>query len=68
MTSSENKEQWKKESEQLKKDLSSRPKKIQKREVPIRFGNQPNRKSKKHTSRPPESNQSDLFLRQQLGL
>jgi hypothetical protein len=58
---------WKKEKDQLKKDLNSREKIIIKNEVPIRFG------VKKKVSPPAKSPQkgnseSDSFLRSQLGL
>lgn len=37
MTNSEDKKRWKKESEQLKKDLKNRKKVVETREVPITF-------------------------------
>ncbi len=62
----ENKKRWKKESEQLKKDLDNREKVVKKNPVTIKFGgtkkeslNQKNNKSN------PKDDQS---LRQQLGL
>lgn len=67
MTSKDQKESWKKEAEQLKKDLKTVPQEIRKREVPIKFG--PGIKSSplKSVKNKKKSDRDD-FLRKQLGL
>ncbi|MEK9657396.1 MAG: hypothetical protein VW378_03350 [bacterium] len=69
MTNDDEKKRWKDDAEQLKKDLDSRPKDIQKREVQIRMGT-----GKSINKQPPSKNNSpsstkeDDFMRRQLGL
>lgn len=65
-----NNEQWKKDADQLKKDLDNRQKVIKKREVDITFGPQSKKKSTSQKTSPPSKNTpaNDAFLRQQLGL
>jgi hypothetical protein len=57
---------WEEEAKQLKEDLKSRPKEVQRREVQIRFGK--GQKSAPPKSTPPASPGEDHYLRQQLGL
>ncbi|MBG90735.1 MAG: hypothetical protein CL521_02845 [Actinobacteria bacterium] len=60
---------WKEEADQLKKDLKKRPKQVQVRKVPIKFGGLA--KTKKPPSSGPspmDSDERDAFLRRQLGL
>jgi len=58
---------WEAEKNQLKKDLNSRKKVIKKREVDIKFGGKkPSQKNPSQQST--NGDQSDILLRQQLGL
>lgn len=73
MTQSDDKERWKEEAQLLKKDLQSRPKTIQKREVPIQFPNPNQSKNKKPSpkssrTQSKKTTASDDHLRQLLGL
>ena len=70
MANDSEKKRWKEESEQLKKDLQDRPKIVERREVPIKFGGMANRSHSKPSlsSSKKDSNQEDDFLRKQLGL
>ena len=69
MSDDEQKKIWKEESDQLKKDLASRPKEIRRRGVQIRVG-QPGKKKKATQSPAPKLSDpgQDQFLRQNLGL
>jgi hypothetical protein len=61
------KEIWKKEASQIKRDLATRPKEVKKREVEIKVGN----KSKNKISinkKKPNTLPSDEILRRRLGL
>ena len=50
---------WKQEADQLKKDLDARKKVVKKNEVPIQFGKTPTRKASQNQEKSHESN-SDL--------
>jgi len=66
MPSEEETNRWKADAQQLKQDLDSRKKIVQKREIPIQFGNTTHiQKAKTPT---PPSPPPDHFLRQQLGI
>ena len=63
------KEIWKQEAEQQKKDLNNRPKKVIRNPVTIRFGSTPNKKTPFPKQTKNQSNTTeDLFARRQLGL
>lgn len=66
MNQNEQKKIWQEEADQLKSDLQSRPKIIQKREVPIRMTSQ----RKKNAATPQEKtvSQDNPLWRQMLGL
>ena len=61
---------WKEESEQLKKDLNSRPKEYKKNEVQLRLGKQNNTQNSSPSKKtPPKSTQEDdLAMRRFLGI
>lgn len=67
MTSKDQKESWKKEAEQLKKDLKTVPQEIRKRAVPIKFG-PAIKKSPLKSVKYKKTSDPDDFLRKQLGL
>ena len=67
MTNQKDKKRWKKEAEQLKKDLDNRKKVIQKREVPISFPNKKkNIDSLSPNKSPVGSNEMDDYLKNQI--
>ena len=61
------KKQWQADARQLKKDLDSREKVVQKREVEIKLPNQSKKKKTSSTKTAPPS-LNDNYLRKQLGL
>ena len=65
MSSSEDKNRWKRESEQLKNDLKKRKKVIKKREVDIKFPKK-NPPTSSPTSSPPPN--LDDYYKQQINL
>tara|TARA_A100001011_G_C13971243_1_gene699366 strand:- start:511 stop:732 length:222 start_codon:yes stop_codon:yes gene_type:complete len=73
MPTDDQKKQWKKESDQLKKDLDSKSKVVKKRKVDIKFGgvkkgtDVPSQKQASSSGSKPNSGQDD-FLRNRLGL
>ena len=71
MHSSEQEKQWKKDAEQLKKDLAKRPKEIKKNEVPIKFGTKkasPKKSIAQNSNPNSSSKKMDDHLRRSLGL
>lgn len=61
-------EQWKKEAEQLKKDLDNRRKTVKKREVEIKFGGVKKSTPKQASTPFLSTKEKDDFLRKKLGL
>ncbi len=71
MASSKQKNRWKKDSEQLKKDLATRPKEIKKNEVPIKAIKSKSKTNKPHVKGKNKHLSKDKFdehLRKSLGL
>lgn len=66
MNQKEQKKIWQEEADQLKSDLKSRPKLIQKREVPIRVNTQ--RKKNIEATQGTKPSQDNPLWRQMLGL
>ncbi len=65
------KDTWKNEADQLKKDLNSRPKKVIRREVEVRFPGTPATPStspKFQSKKPTNTKLASDFLRRQLGI
>ena len=64
MSKNQQKDEWKKESEQLKKDLANRQKVVKKREVELSFGKRPSKNKAKNKQN--ISHLDDNHLRQSI--
>jgi hypothetical protein len=62
------KDTWKNEADQLKKDLNSRPKKVIRREVEVRFPGTAATSPKSQQKKPTNTKLASDFLRRQLGI
>ncbi len=62
MTNNQQKDEWKKEAEQLKKDLDNRQKIIKKREVKLSFGKKSSKNKPKSNSK--SNAKDDHYFRQ----
>ena len=69
MTNHDDKKRWKKESEQLKKDLDSRKKVVKTREVPITFpGKTTSQNKPSPNNKRLSSEKTDAYLRGQINI